>query len=43
MSRNRDIAEHDDRAGHGSAAYWLLIACCVPTIAVFALVALKVI
>ena len=43
MNRRTDIEEHEDHGGHGSHGFWAMVACCVPMLVIFALIALKVI
>ena len=40
MSGHGNPNQRDGHAGHG---FWAMVACCVPMIVVFALIALKVI
>ena len=43
MNRRIDIEEREDHGGHGGHGFWAMVACCVPMLVIFALIALKVI
>lgn len=43
MSRSTDIEEREDRGGHGGHGFWAMVACCVPMLVIFGLIALKVV
>jgi hypothetical protein len=43
MSDRTDIEEREDHGGHGGHGFWAMVACCVPMLVIFALIALKVI
>ena len=43
MSDRTDIEEGDGHGGHGGHGFWAMVACCVPMLVIFALIALKVI
>jgi hypothetical protein len=42
MNSHGDIEKRDGH-GHGGHGFWAMVACCVPMIVIFALIALKVI
>ena len=43
MNNQTDIEKHDGHGGHGGHGFWAMVACCVPMIVIFALIALKII
>lgn len=43
MNTDNDGDNRDDQGGHAGHGMWLMVACCVPMIVIFALIALKVI
>lgn len=43
MNGPTDIEERDGHGGHGGHGFWAMVACCVPMLVIFALIALKVI
>lgn len=43
MNGRIDIDKGDGHGGHGGHGFWAMVACCVPMIVIFALIALKVI
>lgn len=43
MNSDDDNDTRDDQGGHSGHGMWLMVACCVPMIVIFALIALKVI
>ena len=42
MNSGGDSEKRDERGGHSSHGLWAMVACCVPMIVIFALIALKV-
>lgn len=43
MSGRTDREEREDHSGHGGHGFWAMVACCVPMLVIFALIALKVV
>ena len=43
MRSQSKIDRHEGHAGHGGHGFWAMVACCLPMIVIFALIALKVI
>lgn len=43
MSDRTDVEEREDHAGHAGHGFWAMVACCVPMLVIFALIALKVV
>lgn len=43
MNSRGDIEKHEGHAGHGGHGFWAMLACCLPMIVIFVLIALKVI
>lgn len=43
MSGRTDLEERNGQGGHGGHGFWAMVACCVPMLVIFALIALKVI
>lgn len=43
MISRGDIDQDDGHGGHGGHGFWAMVACCVPMLVIFALIALKVI
>ncbi|GIU94185.1 MAG: hypothetical protein KatS3mg012_0642 [Gaiellaceae bacterium] len=43
MSGRTELEERDGQGGHGGHGFWAMVACCVPMLVIFALIALKVI
>lgn len=43
MSGRTDPEERDGQGGYGGHGFWAMVACCVPMLVIFALIALKVI
>lgn len=41
--RTTDLERREDEGGHRSHGLWAMVACCVPMLVIFALIALKVI
>lgn len=43
MKGHGNSNQRDGHGGHGGHGFWAMVACCVPMIVIFALIALKVI
>lgn len=43
MSGPTDTEQRDGHGSHGGHGLWAMVACCVPMLVIFALIALKVI
>ena len=43
MRGHTGIGKRDGHGGHAGHGFWAMVACCVPMIVIFALIALKVI